>query len=80
MAEGKRFVNWFRVLVDLERKGYGATATATAISVPKTTLLGWKQGSRPKFEEGNLLIDLWARVLEKGRDQVPMISPFDFRR
>lgn len=76
----KRHVDWFRVIVDLEREGYGATTVALSIAVPKTTLLGWKQGSRPRFEEGNLLIDLWARVLEKGRDQVPMISPFDFRR
>lgn len=76
----KLLVDWFRVIVDLDREGYGATISALSISVPKTTLLGWKKGSRPKYEEACLLIDLWARVLKKEHDQVPMISPYDFRR
>lgn len=79
MAEGKRFVNWFRVLVDLERKGYGATATATAISVPKATLLGWKGGSRPGYEEGDRLLMLWGMVTGNSREMVPTISQFDWR-
>lgn len=77
---GEQLVDWFRIIVDLDREGYGATIAALSIDAPKSTLLGWKQGSRPRYEEGCRLIDLWARVLKKGRDQVPTISPFDWRR
>lgn len=79
MVEGKCFVNWFRVLVDLERNGYGATATATALNVAKSTLLGWKNGSRPGYEEGDRLLQLWGLVTGNGREMVPMISRFDWR-
>lgn len=76
----KLLVDWFRVIVDLERKGYGPTIIALSIDAPKTTILGWKQGSRPRFEEGDSLIDLWCRVVGKNRSDLPKSSPYDFRR
>lgn len=73
-------IDWFRVIVDLDKRGYGATIVALSIDVPKTTLLGWKQGSRPRYEEGDRLLGLWCRVTEKPREAVPTISRFDWRR
>lgn len=72
-------VDWFRVIVDLEREGYGATTVALSIDVPKTTLLGWKNGSRPRFEDGDLLIALWSRVTGNGRETVPRVSRYSYR-
>jgi hypothetical protein len=72
-------VDWFRVIVDLERQGYGATLVALSIATPKTTLLGWKQGSRPRFEEGDRLIALWCRVTGNGRETVPKVSRYSYR-
>lgn len=77
LADSK--VDWFRVIVDLEREGYGATIVALSIAVPKTTLLGWKQGSRPRFEEGDRLIALWSNVTGNGRETVPMVSRYSYR-
>lgn len=72
-------VDWFRVIADLERQGYGATLVALSIATPKTTLLGWKQGSRPRFEEGDRLIALWCRVTGNGRETVPKVSRYSYR-
>ena len=72
-------VDWFRVIVDLERHGYGATLVALSIATPKTTLLGWKGGSRPRFEDGDRLIALWCRVTGNGRETVPKVSRYSYR-
>lgn len=76
----KLLVDWFRVIVDLERNGYRCENIAAAVGAGKSTVRGWKQGSRPAFDEGDSLINLWCSVLKKDRLDVPKSSPYDFRR
>jgi len=45
-------VDWFRVIVDLERQGYGATLVALSIATPKTTLAGLEAGEPATLRGG----------------------------
>lgn len=78
--EGDLVTDWFRVIVDLERSGYKHATIALSVDAPRTTLLGWKQGAEPKHRHGERLIALWCRVEGRGRDLLPTISTFDWRR
>lgn len=72
-------VDWFRIINDLNRGGYTTIAIAQAVGTAKSTVLGWKQGSTPRWEDGECLLGLWMTVTKSGRDGVPVISRYDFR-
>ena len=72
-------IDWFRLIVDLGNNGYGLKIVALSVGVGYSTLIGWKQGSRPKYEEGEILIDLWVRVTGNCRETVPRISRYSHR-
>lgn len=69
-------VDWFRVIVDLERSGYSHCAIATVCDVAKRTVGGWKQGSSPKFDDGVLLLSLWESVTGNGQDSAPRVKRY----
>lgn len=69
-------IDWFRIIVDLERNAYPHVAIAAAIGVGKTTVQDWKHGARPKFEEGEMLIALWVTVTANGRETVHRVKRY----
>lgn len=71
--------DWFAVICDIGRRGYPSQTIADAVGVPKSTLLGWKQGSEPKHGDGEALIGFWCRVMDRPRSEVPRVSCADWR-
>lgn len=72
-------IDWFRVIVDLERKGWTPRRISDhpEVDIPRSTLVGWKLGNgRPKFEEGLRVILLWSEVCEKTAGDVPTYNPY----
>lgn len=69
-------VDWFRVFVDLARVGISPRQISVEIAVPRGTLLGWKQGAIPKWDEGERLIELWCSRTQRGRDELPRTERF----
>ena len=67
-------VDWFRLIIDLERVGYSHATLAAAIGAPKSTVHGWKQGANPNWECGERLIDFWIQVTGNGRDSVHVVK------
>ena len=67
-------IHWFRVIIDLERSGYSHYAIGISVGSPKSTVQGWKQGSTPKFEDGERLIELWQTVTGNGRESVHRVK------
>lgn len=66
-------VDWFRVLADLQRHGFSISAVCLSIEVPKATLLGWRNlDAEPRHADGERLVQLWSRVTERPRDEVPL--------
>lgn len=72
-------VNWFRIIVNLNRKKLSTRAFAAMLKIPRSTIDGWKQGAEPKHSDGERLISLWCKTLGRVRAEVPMVSVFDFR-
>lgn len=73
-------IDWFRVIVELERSSYQHNAIATFVGVSRRAVGAWKAGSSPRYEDGDLLIALWLQVTGKPREAVPTVSRFDWRR
>ncbi|MCI1005221.1 hypothetical protein [Herbaspirillum sp. C7C8] len=77
-------INWFNVFADLKRAAWSMYRIESQLHIPKTTLLGWKDGAEPKHFDGERLIQLWTDVTGQKREQLPverrMPSAFQSRR
>ena len=69
-------VNWFLIIIDLERAGYSHSAIAAAIGSAKSTVQGWKGGATPKWDEGEKLLALWETVTKNGRETVHRVKRY----
>lgn len=72
--ESVTHLDWFQVISDLSRHGFTAKAIADRIDVPKSTLLGWKQGAEPRYSEGRRLIEFWCDITGKPEAQLPLVD------
>lgn len=72
-------VDWFRIIVDLERHSYRHSDIAAIVGAGKSTVVGWKAGSRPSYDEGERLVLLWCDVTRNGRDSVPKVDRYSHR-
>lgn len=71
-------IDWFQVITVLLRRGYSLSSVASHISVPKSTLIGWKQGAEPRYSEGERLISFWVQVTGSDRAAVPTVAISDW--
>lgn len=69
-------MDWFRVITDLQRHGYGFRSIGVAISSGKSTVRGWYSGASPSYEQGERLLCLWSSVTGKPLADVPRISRY----
>lgn len=65
-------VDWFAMLDALNRRGIPTATVAALTTIPKSTILGWKQGAEPKHADGERLVQLWMQVTDLCREHVPM--------
>lgn len=66
--------DWFRVIVDLERKGWSGASIADHLQVGKPTLFGWKNhGAEPAHAAGHRLLLLWTQQTGRQYEQRPML-------
>lgn len=72
-------VDWFRVLVQLAGEGYSLSAISHFTAIPKSTLIGYKQGAQPTYHTGVLLLAFWAQASGKEQGEAPMISAYSFK-
>lgn len=71
-------VDWFRIIVQLKDDGYSLYSVSHFTEIPKSTLIGYKQGSQPKYHEGVRLLRFWAQVTRSNQDDAPTINPFSY--
>lgn len=56
-------IDWFRVIVSLERGGYPIKEIAKHVGVHPRTVGYWKSGiTSPKWEDGQSLLGLWVKI------------------
>ncbi len=71
-------VDWFQVITGIMRAGYSIQSAAEAIGVPRSTLIGWKQGAEPRYTEGERLVSFWSQVTGRDRSKLPMVAVGDW--
>lgn len=65
-------VDWFRVIVDLERSGVSMRAVSLRTEIPCETLRSWRNRYvEPSFYAGDRLVGVWCRELGRDREQLP---------
>jgi len=69
-------VDWFRLLDQLKAEGYSLYGVSHFTGIPKSTLIGYKQGSQPSYHQGLQLIACWAEATGKQAADVPKISRY----
>lgn len=67
----QRRVDWFRILDDLKRLGFSLYALEAQVAIPKSTLIGYRQGAEPKHLDGEKLIGFWCQVTANERELIP---------
>ena len=67
-------IDWFRVIADLNLRGYTYVHIAAAIGVTKNTVRYWRDFGEPRYKDGVQLIALWSQVQAKSREFAPRIS------
>lgn len=72
-------VDWFRLLGQLKDEGYSLYDLSFFTEIPKSTLVGYKNGSQPPYHQGLCLIQFWAEATGNPIGEVPMVSPFSFK-
>lgn len=76
LAQGER-IDWFRILIDLDRSGMHVSVISVKIGIPQGTIKGWKaRTGRPRVEEGMQLIDLWVQQCKRSYQDVPRYNPY----
>lgn len=66
-------VDWFRVIVELERQGFTPYDIGTQVGAARSTVVHWRNdGTEPRHLDGELLIQFWSAATCKGRDDLPM--------
>lgn len=66
-------IDWFRVITNLERCGFTVRDIAFQVNMSR----GWVEhlknspGAEPRFDDGNVLLDLWCDAMDKPLADVP---------
>jgi len=71
-------VDWFRLLGHLKDEGYSLYDVSFFTEIPKSTLIGYKNGSQPSYHQGLCLVQFWAEATGESIADVPTVSQFSF--
>ena len=66
-------VDWFKLLCDLKRSHIALCQIEKDTHIPKSTLLGFKEGRQPRHDDGEILITYWQQKTKNSRDIVPRL-------
>jgi hypothetical protein len=72
-------IHWFQIIVQLKNEGYSLYSVSHFTNIPKSTLIGYKQGSEPKYHDGVRLLEFWAQATSRPRAEAPTVNPFSFK-
>lgn len=75
----RQYVDWFRVIADLNRCGVSTAEVARRLGIGRSTVIGWRAGAEPGYGDGDRLLALWSDTTGLARDTPPMAQPGDWR-
>ena len=78
MANENDNIDWFQLIIQINRCGIGSSDLAVMVGVPRSTLLGWKQGAEPSYKNGEKVIAAWERITGKNQAEIPRVSKSDW--
>jgi hypothetical protein len=66
-------IDWWRVIVDLERHSYTHGSIAAAVGVARGTVHGWKVlHAEPRHSDGQRILALWSAVTKQDSSAAPV--------
>ena len=73
-------VDWWRVIQDINDSGTSIKSLSRLMGHPYPTVRSWKEGARPRFEDGFRLIIFWTHVCDKEFAETPIRPDADLLR
>lgn len=72
----ERRVDWWRVIVDLERAGFTHERVAAVCMRSKPWVANLKNtpGTEPRYRDGRVLLSLWTEATSRGFEEVPCLQ------
>lgn len=65
-------VDWFKLIVELERVGFTPYDISEQIDVARSTVVHWRNdGTEPRHLDGERLVTFWAAATGKCREELP---------
>jgi hypothetical protein len=64
-------IDWRAVVEGLRRAGLSFQAISMHANLPKSTVIGYRDGATPKHPDGERLIELWCGTTNHTREQLP---------
>lgn len=77
-SQAEQRVDWFKVITGILRAGYSIQSIGETIGIPRSTLIGWKQGAEPRYTEGERLVSFWCQITGNDRTRLPMVAIGDW--
>ncbi len=75
ILHGDERIDWFALLVQLDRAGCNINRLSRELDIPNTTIRGWRLGhGRPRFEEALRVIVYWSQRTGQDIARVPVTS------
>lgn len=65
-------IDWNRLFLILRGEGYTLYDIAAYTRIPKSTLIGWMQGSEPRHQDGETIIRFWSEATQMPREALPV--------
>jgi hypothetical protein len=72
-------VDWFRVIIQLKGEGYSLYSISHFTKITKIKLIGYKQGTEPRYHDGMRLLNFWAETTGKKPEEAPVVNPFSHK-
>lgn len=72
MSQDPRYVtDWTAIVGALRRMGFTFPALAIELLIPKSTLIGYRDGATPRHDDGETLLAFYLHVTNTVRGQEP---------
>ncbi len=79
MPSDENRIDWFRIFTHLKDEGWSLHAISHFTGIPKSTLVGYKQGVQPNYHYGTVLLSCWMQTCGKALEEAPTVNRYSWK-
>lgn len=71
-TDARYVTDWSAMIYSLRAQGFTFPQLALELLIPKSTLIGYRDGATPRHDDGEVLLNFWLGATNSTRGQEPM--------